>query len=167
LKSCIRTLAQVLGGNWSNSATEEEVEAFMAGEHPGPGLEDFRLAFQCPASNTWNLTAAQVFSTIWHQYLLGKHQFSNLSAQLIDKLTMMLNNAHYLQTIPLHTIQGKFMARYKEFKKKHCMANADSHPGMADQQAAKTFQGYCNGRIHTVCNVQPWVHPLMIVSTVV
>jgi len=138
LKSCIRTLAQVLGGNWSNSATEEEVEAFMAGEHPGPGLEDFRLAFQCPASDSWNLTAAQVFSTIWHQYLLGKHQFSNLSAHLIDKLTMMLNNAHYLQTIPLHTIQGEFMARYKEFKRKHYMANADSHPGMADRQAAKT-----------------------------
>src|SRR5882724_3919948 len=82
-----------------------------------PGLNDFQLAFQHPASNTWNLTAAQVFSTIWHQYLLGKHQFSNLSTHPIDKLTMMLNNAHYLQTIPLHTIQGKFMARYKEFKR--------------------------------------------------
>jgi len=129
----------------------------MAGEHPGPGLKDFQLAFQCPASDSWNLTATQVFSTIWHQYLLGKHQFSNLSTHLIDKLTMMLNNAHYLQTIPLHTIQGEFMAHYKEFKRKHCMANADSHPGMADRQAAKTVLRHRNGCIHTVCNVRPWV----------
>src|SRR5882672_229051 len=90
MKSCIRTLAQVLGGKWSNSTTKEEVEAFMAGEHPGPGLNDFRLAFQCPTSDNWNLTAAQVFSTIWH---------------------------HYLQTIALYTIQSEFIGRYKSLKR--------------------------------------------------
>jgi hypothetical protein len=153
MKSCIHALAQVLGGNWSKSATEEEVQAFMAGGHPGPGLNDFRLAFQRPASDSWNHTATQVFSTIWHQYLLGQHQFSDLSADLNDKLTMILSNAHYLQTIPLHTVQKGFISRYSEFKKKYRMANADNHPGMADRQAAKRVRDRRNVRIRTVCNV--------------
>ena len=132
---------------------EEEVQAFMAGGHPGPGLNDFRLAFQHLASNSWNHTATQIFSTIWHQYLLGQHQFSDLSADLNDKLTMMLSNAHYLQTIPLHTVQKGFISCYSEFKKKYRMANADNHPGMADQQAAKRVRDRRNAHIRMVCNV--------------
>ena len=57
-------LAQVLGGNWSKSATEEEVQAFMAGGHPGPGLNDFWLAFQRPASDSWNHMAG--YSSIFY-----------------------------------------------------------------------------------------------------
>src|SRR5882724_10424600 len=163
----MRTLAQVLGGNWSNSTTKEEVEAFTAGEHPGPGLNDFRLAFKCPTSDSWNLTAAQVFSTIWYQYLLGKHQFSNLSAHLIDKLTMMLNNAHYLQTIPLHTIQGEFMARYKEFKGNITWPTQTVTLEWQIGRQLKLSEGVAMGTSVPYAMFDHGLRPLTIVSTVV
>ena len=139
----------------------------MAGEHPGPGLNDFRLAFQCPSSDSWNLTAAQVFSTIWHQYLLGKHQFSNLSAHLIDKLTMMLNNAHYLQTIPFIPSRVNSWPTTKSSKGKITWPMQTVTLEWQIGRQLKLSEAITMGTSILYAMFDHGLHPLTIVSTVV